>query len=130
MTISKHDYELCEKENENLRAILRWIVPFLPSEHLEKLSVKLARPIESGGVAEDEHDDVQEENRCMAKILAQIAEHFQPALDDWEQKRPIVWFQRADHLLNLAREFEPKEPLMKRVGNYPNVYKLIKKEER
>jgi HPt (histidine-containing phosphotransfer) domain-containing protein len=123
---SDEDYALAERENDNLRRILRRFVPLLAEPHREALAAELDRPIDEGGVVEDAHDDAVERENAMVKLLAAIAKHFEPAAEG--QTLPPNWHARADHLLNQAREYTPRRPLMKRVGTYPNVYEIVRKE--
>lgn len=130
-----HPSEECcqnaEEENENLRAILRWCAERLPAEHLPELGAKLEATNEDGGVTcsgdlDPDQDEVAD-MRSVGKLCQSIAAHFQRAIDlPSGETLPRMWYQRADHLLNCAREFEPKQPLMRRVRDMANVFEIVR----
>lgn len=128
---TQQDYDLSERENANLRAILAYCVTHLAQEYREAVAAMLDRDIDEGGAVEDSADDrVREHNEIVATITALVT-HVEPLM---REPRPDFtlsphWHARLDHLLCQARGYELKRPLMRRVGNYPNVYAPVRKGE-
>lgn len=126
--VTREDYDLCDMENGNLRVILRWVVPLLAPAHREELAAKLSASSERGGVTADHVDDRAEEVAARDKLIASMATALQQVIDiKGLAQMGIMWHQRADYLITQAAGYEPKRPLMKRVGDYPNVYEIVRK---
>ena len=120
------EIELCEMENRNLRTALARVMQKLSKKEKDELEKELRNSLEEGGVT---YAGAQEELQDAAELLAKIVAHCEPLLLDPpgpSTKQPF-WFAKLDALLSQARAYEPKHPVIRRVGSYPNVFSLVKK---
>jgi hypothetical protein len=58
----KEDYELCDRENTNLRKHLLWCASFLNNEQRKELAQKISKTVKDGGVTEDLKEDTFMQN--------------------------------------------------------------------
>lgn len=117
------DLELAEKENKTLRATLSYIMQWVPDCIQDSVEKKFEADLENGGVTGSE---IEEERIDMIKLITALIQHVEPLMNVAVIGRndgtiyPENWYGRLDHLLTELRQYEPKHPLMSRLGN--NVY--------
>jgi hypothetical protein len=122
----KSEYDLAERENDNLRSALAWAANHLTVAEKDELEKRLDATIEEGGVTGNGRED---DLHKATQVLLNLAAHVESLLIGDPEKvlnRPY-WLARLDHLINIAREFEEKHPLMRRLGGHPNTFVIIKK---
>jgi hypothetical protein len=122
---NSEDYELCELENTNLRNALAWTAEHLATSERAVLAERLDAPIERGGVT---GTDALEEREDVVSLLLKLVQHLEPLLLDPppSRVRQSIWIARLDALLTQARTYEPKHPLMRRIGGHPNVFAPVR----
>ncbi|MFC3693379.1 hypothetical protein [Chenggangzhangella methanolivorans] len=101
---SKDDYDLCDRENENLRAHLAYAVERLGEADRKALAARMNGSIETGGVVEDSTEEEREELLRAVLLLKRCADHMEKAIHGRTNDR---WAGFADSLVNQARGFEP-----------------------
>lgn len=114
-------YHLAETENQNLRDKLALAASMLTDAERNELERRLDVSIDDGGVTST---SVEEERQDLVVLLGKIVAHVEPLLEDPRPpstKRP-QWYARLDQLLRDARGYEPKHPVMVRIGGHPNVF--------
>ena len=125
---TQEDYDNCEAENRNLRDALAWASERLSVADQDVLETRLAdKPIEDGGVTGTTRED---ERQDMVELIVKLVAHVEPLT---QQSLPAAfashhpyWMARLDLLLNQAREYQPKHPLMRRIGGHPNVFAPVR----
>jgi hypothetical protein len=126
LTNREEDYAVCELENDNLRAILRWVDEQLPVDLHNALVEKMAPNLMQGGITTDGQDDLEAENAKIRRQIMELTEHVQRLIDLGRIPDDPMYLARLDHLLSQLREWEPKRPLMERVEGRPNVFRPIR----
>lgn len=119
--MTQEDYDLCEKENNNLRSALAWAASKLTDADRDALEARLDDGDVTGTAAEDERHE-------MVLVLGKLVEHVEPLLETEPLlviRRPY-WSARLDHLLNEARGHGPKHPVLRRLGGHPNVFAPVR----
>ena len=107
--IKKSDYDLCEDENSNLRKCLAWAGRLLTPEQRVTLRDMIERPIQDGGVVEDNSDDERREIEEIRRLCVKTAGVLREAV---ETDDPVAlinsnWSARADDLASKLMEFDP-----------------------
>lgn len=129
MAVSQEDYDLCDRENANLRDALAWCASRLSEEDKVHLETNLARLIERGGVTGTQAEDDLHEAQIALKKLADHVEPISKARSIGEVDAIVFrnpWLGRLDMFLSAAREQEPKHPVMRRIGGQPNVFAPVR----
>ena len=120
------DYLTCERENTNLRNILQWAALKLGREDLEQLEQKLRPPIEDGGITPDGGYEDLKATLKDAALFDEVAEHLELLDRPPGERLPKGWANIALRLANRCREAGPKNPVVMRLQNMPNVLHIIR----
>jgi hypothetical protein len=101
---SKDDYDLCDKENENLRRHLAWAGALLTPDQRRDLAKRIDKPIDDGGVTEDSVEEDREEILRALLTLKRAADHLEKGAHGVTSG---LWPAQASSLVNQARAYEP-----------------------
>lgn len=103
-TVSREDYELCNRENSNLRRHLLWAAQLLTPAQQAELRKRVVQPIEDGGVTDDAMTDDKEIALRRDKAIALLCDYCDTIADDGTAAA------RANNLRAFISEWSRQQP--------------------
>lgn len=104
--VSRELYDDAEEENGRLRTIIRWCAARIPPADLPTL-----RAMFDDGAVPDATDELEADIATVQKLMLQLASQIEPVVST--RKVPKGWDVKTEALLEQARAYEPKNPLLR-----------------